>query len=99
MTTEKITLGKDGEVKSVETIEEKILDSGELKRVDDDKAAAAAAGSAPEFVVPLKDKSVKEDSIVKLFVQVKGKPEAQISWFKNDKPIKDGGTYMIITYI
>ncbi|TKR95914.1 hypothetical protein L596_010016 [Steinernema carpocapsae] len=53
------------------------------------------ATEGPKFTETLKSVSIKETEFTTLSVTVTGKPEPQISWFKDDQPIQIDGTHFI----
>lgn len=45
-------------------------------------------GEAPTLLTELKPKEITEGETVKLVCKVKGKPEPEIEWFKDDEPVE-----------
>lgn len=57
--------------------------------------AKQAEGESPKFIQPLKSQEVVEGSPAKLEVRITGEPEPEIEWFKDEKPIEEGGNFRI----
>ena len=50
----------------------------------------SSAPVAPEFILPLEDQKAKEGRPTQLDARVSGIPEPEISWLKDDRPVRTG---------